>query len=149
VQNWQDAVDNSVKNGVQLEKLETPEAFRAKAPVMGGQLKLVAREENLLGGCFANVSFCRGWKGVYDPQAGWTHAYKSLLALYNECVRLGVAFECGSSGTAKTVIYDPHKRAVGILAEDGTEHRADRVILACGGWMDSVIDTKGQCLAKW
>lgn len=39
VKNWQAAVDNSVKNGAKVEKLEKPEDFRAKAPVMTGALQ--------------------------------------------------------------------------------------------------------------
>lgn len=91
----------------------------------------------------------RGWKGVYDPKAGWTHAFNSLQAVYKECVRLGVRFEFGPSGTAKSVLYGRGGKAIGILAEDGTEQKAERVVLACGAWMDSIIDTKGQSLAKW
>lgn len=94
-------------------------------------------------------SVCRGWRGVYDPKAGWTHAYNSLHAVYKDCVKLGVQFEFGSRGTAKAVLYGSDGKALGIQTEAGTEQRAERVVLACGAWMDSIIDTKGQSLAKW
>ena len=94
-------------------------------------------------------SLPRGWKGIYDAKSGWTHAYNSLKALHKECVRLGVKFESGPRGTAKSVLYAPNGKAEGVLAEDGTTHRAERIVLACGAWLDSIIDTHGQSLAKW
>lgn len=45
VKNWQAAVDNSVKNGAKVQKLEKPEDFRAKAPVMTGPLTYVLKLE--------------------------------------------------------------------------------------------------------
>lgn len=58
-------------------------------------------------------------------------------------------FQSGLRGTAKSVLYAPNGKAEGVLAEDGTTHRAERVILACGAWLDSIVDTQGQSLAKW
>lgn len=62
---------------------------------------------------------------------------------------MGVTFVTGPSGTAREVLYGPNGKAIGITAVDGTQHRAEKVVLACGAWMDSIIDTKAQCLAKW
>jgi hypothetical protein len=39
LENWQAAVDNSIKQGVKFDKLEKPEDFVAKAPVLNGPLK--------------------------------------------------------------------------------------------------------------
>lgn len=41
IDNWQAAVDNSIKQGVKFDKLETPADFKAKAPVLNGSLKCV------------------------------------------------------------------------------------------------------------
>lgn len=149
MQNYEAAVANSVKNGVKFERLEKPEDFRAKAPVMSGPLQLVKTlPAGHLGSSLPAFSTRRGWKGVYNPKAGWTHAYNSLLALKNECARLGVHFIWGPSGTAKNVMTSSTGKAIGIMTENGTQHKADRIILACGAWMDSIVDMKGQCLAK-
>jgi len=128
LENWQAAVDNSIKQGVKFDKLEKPEDFVAKAPVLNGPLK--------------------GWRGVYNAKAGWTHALNAMKAVYADCLRLGIRFVTGPSGTMGNLIQGEDGEVLGVEAEDGTRHLADRVILACGGWMDSVIDTKGQCLAK-
>jgi glycine/D-amino acid oxidase-like deaminating enzyme len=71
-----------------------------------------------------------------------------MKAVYADCLRLGIRFVTGPSGTMGNLIQGEDGEVLGVEAEDGTRHLADRVILACGGWMDSVIDTKGQCLAK-
>lgn len=86
---------------------------------------------------------------MYDPKAGWTHAFNSLLAVYKECLRLGVKFEFGPCGTARSVLYGPGGKVVGVATEAGIDQKAERVVLACGAWMDSIVDTKGQSLAKW
>jgi glycine/D-amino acid oxidase-like deaminating enzyme len=90
----------------------------------------------------------RGWRGVYNSKAGWTHAYDSLKAVYEDCKRLGVTFIVGKSGTALSILVADNGTAYGILAEDETRHVADKVILACGAWLDSIIDSRGQSLAK-
>ena len=54
----------------------------------------------------------------------------------------------GPSGTAESILTSKGQ-CIGILAEDGTKHQADKVILACGAWLDSIIDTYSQSLAKW
>ncbi|GAA5997594.1 NAD(P)/FAD-dependent oxidoreductase [Rhodotorula paludigena] len=82
VANYEAAVSNSRARGVEFELLESPEAFRAKAPVLTGEM-------------------C-GWRGVYNPKAGWTHARNSLQALTDECKRLGVKFVSGGAGAVKS-----------------------------------------------
>lgn len=37
---------------------------------------------------------------------------------------------------------------VGVIAQDGTKHFADRVIIAAGAWTPTLIDLKGQCVSK-
>lgn len=128
VKNFQDAVDNSVRNGVVFEKLDRPEDFRAKAAVMDGPME--------------------GWRGVFNPKAGWTHSHDALKAVYEDCLRLGVTFVFGAPGAAKSLIQTQSGMVSGIISEDGTHYYADKVILACGAWLDSIIDTKGQILAK-
>lgn len=48
----------------------------------------------------------------------------------------------------KSFITDAAGSVVGVGAEDGTSHLASQTILAAGGWIDSLLDTKGQLLAK-
>ncbi|GAA6020769.1 hypothetical protein JCM10207_002017 [Rhodosporidiobolus poonsookiae] len=127
VANYEAAVANSAARGSAFEKLESPEAFRAKAPFLDGEMK--------------------GWKGVWQPQGGWMHARDSLQALTNDCKKRGVKFVSGPSGAVKSFRASPDKRTI-VVAEDGTEYSPDKVVLAAGAWIDSVLPTEGQLLAK-
>lgn len=86
---------------------------------------------------------------MYNAKAGWTHAYNALDSVYKDCKQLGVNFRFGASGTVKAAVINEDGSARGVELEDGSVLAADRVILACGAWLDSIIDTHGQCLAKW
>ncbi|KAI5478450.1 hypothetical protein MNV49_005091 [Pseudohyphozyma bogoriensis] len=128
VANWEQAVANSRALGVQFEDLLTPEDFRAKAPFLKGPLT--------------------GWKGVYNKNAGWTHARNALTALTIECKKAGVKFFSGGAGTMKEFVYGAKGAVVGVKTTDGTVHKADLTVLAAGAWIDELLDTKGQLLAK-
>lgn len=49
---------------------------------------------------------------------------------------------------AKPLLSADGKTCVGAVAEDGTQHSADRVVLACGAWTPTLIDLQGQCVSK-
>ncbi|GAA5937135.1 hypothetical protein JCM10213_007145 [Rhodosporidiobolus nylandii] len=129
VANFEAAVTNSKRRGIAFETLETAEQFRAKAPFLDGEMK--------------------GWRGVYNPKGGWTHALDSLQALTDDCKKRGVKFVSGASGAVARFKPSADGKNTTVFAEDGTEYRPDRVVLAAGAWIDSLIDTKGQLLAKW
>lgn len=146
VKNWQDAIKNSEARGVKFERLEEPADFRKKAKVLTGPMRSVVY---CLDHIFVTlICMYSGWKGVYNEKAGWTHAYNSLKAVYEECERLGIRFVFGEAGTAISLVTDNRGGVLGVKTEDGSIHNAQKVILACGAWLDSIIDTKGQALAK-
>ena len=89
-----------------------------------------------------------GWKGFFHKRAGWADADRALFAFGNEAVRLGVKFVFGPKGTMRSLLLDSSGQAVGVLAEDGTEWIADRIVLCTGAWTDSLIDTEGQLEAR-
>ncbi|KAM0756555.1 putative fructosyl amino acid oxidase, partial [Meredithblackwellia eburnea MCA 4105] len=128
VKNYEEAVLNSRLNGIVLEDLTTPEDFRRHAPFLDGPLE--------------------NWRGVFNARAGWTHAAKSLLALTTECRKLGVKFIGGVAGTMERVYMGEGDAVSGVEMIDGSILKATTVILATGGWTDSILDTKGQLHAK-
>ncbi len=77
------------------------------------------------------------------------NAIKSLTALTNECHRLGVKFISGPAGTVTAPLFtDSSKTKVaGVKTQDGTLF-AKTVILACGAWLPTMLDTEGQIVAK-
>ncbi|KAI5478463.1 fructosyl amino acid oxidase [Pseudohyphozyma bogoriensis] len=125
VKNWEESVRSSRALGYEMEDLLTPPDFQAKAPFLNGPLP--------------------NWKGVYNAKSGWTHARNALEAVHKECLKSGVVkFVSGPSGAAKEFIFGENGETLGVRAEDGTEHRAGKVVCAAGGWIDELVDTKGQ-----
>jgi hypothetical protein len=57
VANYEDAVRNSAARGIEFEKLESPEAFRAKAPFLDGEMKCVLSSSSL--SVFSGADFPR------------------------------------------------------------------------------------------
>lgn len=89
-----------------------------------------------------------GWKGYLQKEAGWAHAMNAVKIMGDEAARMGVKLASGPNATMKSLLLDGNGEAVGIVAVDGTEWRADRVVLSTGAWSDSLLDTKGQLMAK-
>ena len=89
-----------------------------------------------------------GWRGFYHRRAGWAHAREALRIMGDEAIKLGVGFASGKSATMNSLLLDDRQQAIGIVAEDGTQWRADRIVLCTGAWSDALIDTQGQLEAK-
>lgn len=112
-------------DGSQIEYLPDEEAIKSKCPLISGDLK--------------------GWTGIFNGNAGWVEAKRSMEVLGEHCARLGVKFISGSSGIMKSLIRSPQtNEVIGVLAEDGTQHFADIVILSTGAWSESLLDFEGQ-----
>ena len=77
------------------------------------------------------------------------NAIKSLTALTNECHRLGVKFISGPAGTVLAPIFtDGTKiKVAGVQTQNGAL-LAETVVLACGAWLPTMLDTDGQVVAK-
>ncbi|EIN09729.1 FAD dependent oxidoreductase [Punctularia strigosozonata HHB-11173 SS5] len=90
-----------------------------------------------------------GWKGIWNPEGGWVAARDALNSVGRELHERGVTFTSGPAGTFKEpIVSEDGVTIIGALAEDGTKHYADHVVLATGAWTPSLIDLKGQCLSK-
>lgn len=87
-----------------------------------------------------------GWKGVFNPEGGWVHARNAMKAVGDECVKMGVTFVVG---TAIKLIYHANElKVIGVECADGTQWFADKIVLACGAWVDTLIDMQGQLVAR-
>jgi len=112
-------------DGSQIEYLTDENAIKAKCSLLTGDLK--------------------GWSGIFNGNAGWVEAKRSMEVLGEYCVQHGVKFISGPSGVMAEFIRDPQTNAViGVQAEDGTQHHADRIILSAGAWSESLLDFEGQ-----
>ncbi|TFK52787.1 fructosyl amino acid oxidase [Heliocybe sulcata] len=121
------SVENTRRYGdvSQIEDLPDEDAIKAKCDLLTGDLQ--------------------GWSGIFNGNAGWVEAMRSMQVLGEYCAKRGVKFVSGPSGVMKELIHDGQtNNVIGVLAEDGTKHLADRIILATGGWSESLLDFEGQ-----
>ncbi|KIW60330.1 hypothetical protein PV05_00557 [Exophiala xenobiotica] len=88
------------------------------------------------------------WRGFFHKRAGWAYAREALRIMGNEAARLGVNFATGTSATMQSLLLDDQQGVIGVVAEDGTQWNADRIVLCTGAWSDALIDTEGQLEAK-
>ncbi|KAL1695869.1 FAD dependent oxidoreductase [Schizophyllum commune] len=90
-----------------------------------------------------------GWKGIFFADGGWLAAAKAINSVGQELAQLGVKFSFGESGAfERLLLSDDGSTCVGAVAKDGTEYRADRVILAAGAWSPVLVDLEDQCCSK-
>ncbi|TFK52788.1 DAO-domain-containing protein [Heliocybe sulcata] len=112
-------------DGTQIEYLADDTAIKAKCGLITGDLK--------------------GWTGVFNGNAGWVEAKRSMEVLGAYCSEHGVKFISGPSGVMKELIRDPQTNAVlGVQAEDGSQHLAKCIVVATGAWSESLLDFEGQ-----
>ncbi|KAI7084178.1 nucleotide-binding domain-containing protein [Hortaea werneckii] len=76
--------------------------------------------------------------GVLDMTAGFVLASKSCSFVLHLCRQAGVEFHLGPEH-ALEALNKAGKTVTGIKTADGTEHHADLVIVACGGWTPSIV----------
>lgn len=81
--------------------------------------------------------------GFIDTSAGLTYADKSCAWARYLCEKQGVKFFLGpEKGKLDDVIVEEvggEKKVTGLKTVDGVKHKADVVVVACGGWTPSVL----------
>lgn len=73
-----------------------------------------------------------------DKRLGWAESTECVKLMLSWCVELGAKVIPGQS-MSSTIIENGE--AKGIRTEEGTEWRADLIVLAMGSWTESVVDT--------
>lgn len=89
-----------------------------------------------------------GWKTVWNSSAGWANAGKALQRMAEAAQKNGVRYVTGDSGFVKQLLFDEHGRCVGAKTANGSAHFADVIILAAGANAATILDLKGQLVAK-
>lgn len=78
----------------------------------------------------------------WNPESGLAHAANSLLAVQNECKKLGVNFIFGKAGEALSVETINGKDF--ITTKDGSKYTADKILISAGAATGYIIDLKEQ-----
>lgn len=122
------ASETANKLDLEVPRPVTAEEVRSMFPVLNGPME--------------------GWKTVWNSSAGWANAGGALKRMAEAAQKNGVHYITGDAGFVKRLLFDESGRCVGAKAADGTEHFADLVILAAGANAASILDLRGQLVAK-
>ncbi|CAG7979280.1 unnamed protein product [Penicillium olsonii] len=110
---------NVEKMGLQVEALDG-ERLRDYCPAIQGKLS--------------------DSKGYFNPICGWADAQNSIQYLSRQCVKAGVSFLSGASGTVISLVKDGG-RVVALNTQSGFLLKTEHVILATGAWTPHLLDT--------
>lgn len=122
------ASDTAKGLGLEVPQSVTPEEVRRRFPVFTGAMDR--------------------WKTVWNSSAGWANAGGALQRMAEAAQQNGVRYITGDAGFVKQLLFDEGSRCVGAKAADGTAQFADLVILAAGANAATILDLKGQLVAK-
>ncbi|KAK7192677.1 hypothetical protein DPSP01_006892 [Paraphaeosphaeria sporulosa] len=89
-----------------------------------------------------------GWSTVWNPSAGWANARGGLTKLAQAAQENSVRYVDGAQGHVVQLLYDQNGRCIGAKAADGSTYFAEMVILAAGAAAATLLDLKGQLVAK-
>lgn len=89
-----------------------------------------------------------GWKSFHSNAAGWVDAREALTRMARVAAESGVTYVSGDAGHVQQLLFDEDAVCIGARSADGTAHFADVVVLAAGAATASLLDMKGQLVAK-
>ncbi|KKY18798.1 putative fructosyl amino acid oxidase [Phaeomoniella chlamydospora] len=89
-----------------------------------------------------------GWKSYWNSSAGWADARTALSRMASATMEAGVKYISGDAGYVKQLLFDETSTCIGAKCADGNARFADVVIVAAGASAASVLDMKGQLVAK-
>lgn len=122
------SAETARKLGLVVAQPTTAEEIRKKWPMIAGSME--------------------GWSTVWNPSAGWANARGALTQLAQAAMKNGVEYKDGAQGHAVQLLYDESGRCVGAKTADESAYFADIVILAAGAAAATLLDLKGQLVAK-
>lgn len=88
-----------------------------------------------------------GFRGMFDGNAGWVDSARALEIVGMECQKAGVKFIGGLQGTVKSILRSQAGSVTGVLTENGSVFKADKIVLCVGAYSESLIDMEGQVTA--
>lgn len=89
-----------------------------------------------------------GWKSFHSSAAGWVNARETLTRMAQAAADNGVTYLPGDAGHVQQLLFNQEGNCVGAKSADGTAHFADVIVLAAGAATASLLDMKGQLVAK-
>lgn len=125
-------IEGSIKTagerGFEKAQLLTSEEVRARFPAYDGPMQ--------------------DWQTYWNSSAGWANARAALGRMAEAAQKKGVKYITGSAGHVSKLLFNENRRCIGARTIDGTTHLADEILLATGAAAGSILDMKGQLVAK-
>lgn len=90
----------------------------------------------------------KGWKSFWNHAAGWANARSALTRMAHAAQESGVVYISGDAGRVEQLLFDEKSACIGARSVSGISYFADIVILAAGAAAASLLDMKGQLVAK-
>lgn len=82
--------------------------------------------------------------GYYNPVAGWAEAGNVVARLAEEALACGVELR---TGTGVAGLLEDESRVVGVSNTDGSEQRADVVVVTTGAWTPTLLPQLGDVMS--
>ena len=82
--------------------------------------------------------------GYYNPVAGWAEAGNVVARLAEEALACGVELR---TGTGVASLLEDESRVVGVSNTDGSEQRADVVVVTTGAWTPTLLPQLGDVMS--
>ncbi|KAI1342808.1 putative sarcosine oxidase [Xylariaceae sp. FL0016] len=89
-----------------------------------------------------------GWSTVWNSSAGWANARAGVERQAEAAQKNGVRYVDGAAGHIRKLLFDQTGRCLGAVSADGKAYFADVVVVAAGAAAASLLDMKGQLVAK-
>jgi sarcosine oxidase / L-pipecolate oxidase len=89
-----------------------------------------------------------GWKAFWSSAAAWVNAKEAIIRMAREAMNGGVKYISGDAGFAKQLLFDEDSMCIGVQCADGTAYFGSKTVLAAGAAAGSLLDLKGQIVAK-
>jgi len=130
--------NNDIKEGARVERLDSAASIRARFPsdlCDSGKL-----------GTFSSVDVSS--TGYINHDGGWAEAERAVSLLMDHVKKRGVKVLPGKA--VYELIRDERGHTKGLHCVDGSEYRADVVVLALGSWTAGTFPSlplMGKCLA--
>lgn len=138
-------------DGDSLDWVDTAAATAGQLALEIPQAVTAAEVRRRFPGLFTAAGGMDRWaKMVWNSSAGWANAGAALRRMAEAAQRHGVRYVTGDAGFVTQLLLggEDDRAVTGVRAADGTEYWADLVILAAGANAASLLDLKGQLVAK-
>lgn len=122
------SAETARKLGLVVAEPMTSEEIRQRWPLITGKME--------------------GWSTVWNSSAGWANARGALTQLAQAAQANGARYVDGAQGHVVKLLYDESGRCIGAKTAIGDAHFADTIILAAGAAAASLLDMRGQLVAK-